>query len=91
MLLLWKLNAADLLCVVVTQLWCTLLSCLIFIFLLVVALIFLLFLVLSSRECGLKGYQPAYFKRKNKKNWGSFSKEEKPKQKERYSGHHHVG
>jgi len=44
-------------CVVVTQLWGTLLSALIFIVLVVLARVFLLFLVLSSQKCGLKGYQ----------------------------------
>lgn len=74
MLLWWKLNVAHLL-LVVSQLWCTLLSCLAFIFFLVLALIFLLFLVLSSQECELKGYQPTYFMMKNEKNWGGFFRE----------------
>lgn len=47
--------------------------------------------VFSAKLPGLKGYQPAYFMRKNGKNWDSFSKEEKPEQKEKNSGHHHVG
>lgn len=86
MLLLWKINVAKLL-LAVSQLWCTLLSCLAF--LLVLPLTFPLVLVLSSQECGLKGYQPTLFMMKNEKHWGDFFKQGKPEKKERYDGHYH--